>query len=86
MYNYPNGEINKLHASGDIIMFFNDDFPHHAMFSGAFEAATPKNTLVFKADAFRLKDFYEYTSGELKKIASAIDPDDNPVLMITKFR
>ena len=48
---------------------------------------TPKNTLTFFLEAGDILDAYDEgkLSGPLKELASTLDADDNPVLMVVKF-
>ena len=82
LYDFSTGETVEV---GDTHFFSNADdrIGLHVIRP---EASTPKNTLVFRIPAYRLHRYSEYTKGDLAKIASTIDPEDNPVLMIAKFR
>jgi len=87
MYDFLTKEIHETSRSTYLSSFFvNDDCPRFNTFSFKSEAAVPKNTLVFSTEAVRLRDNRDNTHGKLKDIASTIDPEDNPVLMIAKFR
>ena len=84
MYNFSNGEIFQINNA--MLGFFpNDDFPYGQV-RWQEATAAPKNTLVFIIEAMDLYDNRSSIKGELKKIASTIDQEDNPVLMIAKFR
>jgi len=83
LYDFSNGEIVEVGSSR--YPFLNGDWK--AQFHSIKpEAATPKNTLVFTIQAHLLHEYSEYTTGVLAQIASTIDEEDNPVVMIAKFR
>ena len=84
MYNFSNGEINEVH-NANVSFFLNDDFPFGRV-SWQEETSAPKNTLVGKIEAMDLYDNRNSIKGDLKKTVSAIDAEDNPVLLIAKFR
>ena len=48
----------------------------------------PKSSVLQVYSAYRLKELYESgkLTGELKEIASKLNDDDNPVLMLAKFK
>ena len=83
MYNFSNGEINDGTA---MLYFLSDDYPLLLRHRLIREVATQKNTLVYKIEAMHLYEQRSEIKGELQKIASTIDPEDNPVLMIAKLR
>ena len=84
MYYFSNGEINEVAQQ---YLFHSDDFSFDLPYSLMNEVATQKNTLVYMIQAGHLHEYRsEVYGGELKKIASTIDPEDNPVLMIAKFK
>ena len=88
MYNFSNGEINgeinEVH-NAMLSFFLNDDFPYGPVHWQE-KTSAPKNTLFFKIEAMDVYDNRNSIKGDLRKIASAIDTEDNPVLMIAKFR
>ncbi len=48
----------------------------------------PQNSVLQFYSAYKLKELYEIgkLTGELKEIASKLNDDDNPVLMLAKFK
>ena len=61
------------------------DFSHRMTAS---DHILPKNSVLQFYSAYRLKELYESgkLTGELKEIASKLNEDDNPVLMLAKFK
>lgn len=61
------------------------DFSHRMTAS---DHILPKNSVLQFYSAYRLKELYESgkLTGELKEIASKLNDDDNPVLMLAKFK
>ena len=61
------------------------DFRHRMTAS---KHVLPKNSVLQFYSAYRLKEFYESgkLTGELKEIAARLNEDDNPVLMLAKFK
>ena len=84
MYNFSNGTINEI---VDGRFFDNDDAANRGAHRIQFDGTMPKNTLLFTIPAANLYEYREYIKGaKLKEIASTIDEEDNPVLLIAKFR
>ena len=84
IYNFSNGTINQIR---DFRFFNNTDDIANGTHNIRPEATLPQNTLLFRIQAAFLYEYRdELTGGELKKIASTIDEEDNPVLLIAKFR
>ena len=81
MYEFETGQISN-------VSFVNDDFPTRAWQIYAFALYTSRNTTASLLSASRLRMSYEENllKGELKELAATIDEEDNPVLMIVKFR
>ena len=83
MYDSSNGEINEV---AQRFYFRSNDFPLLLRYSFISEVTAPKNTLVYKIEAMHLYEQRKEVKGELQKIASTIDAEDNPILMIAKFK
>ena len=84
MYNFSTREINMVGT--DIgRLSINGDCPSIFMRLKE-EAITPPNTSVFAIEAVHLCDLRDRLKRDLQKIASTIKEEDNPVLMIAKFK
>jgi len=85
MYDFSTKEIHEVGRNA--YYFVNDDLHISGWFQISVDAALPKNTLVFLEDAGYLIELSSRIQGEgLKTIVSTIDKEDNPVLMIAKFK
>jgi hypothetical protein len=81
IYNFETEQTN-------IVSFVNDDFPSRAWIIDADGLDTPKNITAGLINVVLLKDAYEEKQlrGDLEKLVTTLDEDDNPVVMIVKFR
>lgn len=80
MYEFETGQINE-------ITFINDDFPSREWEMSP-DVAVPENTAALLMDASILVEAYENheLKGELGELAVTLGEEDNPVLMIVKFK
>ena len=81
IYEFETGETSE-------VSFVNDEFPTRNISLNA-DANTPaKNVFAGLMQASRLVGAYEekQLKGELEKLVSTLDGDDNPVVMIVKFK
>ncbi len=82
MYEFETGETNE-------ISIINEDYPLNAWWEYPFMYADlPQNTSAMLIQTPRLKKANEkkQLKGELKELVEALDVEDNPILMIVKFK
>ena len=70
------------------VSFINDDFPSWTWIPSADNLEIGKNMTADLIDTALLKDAHDERKlrGELEKLVETLDEEDNPVLMIVKFR
>jgi len=70
------------------VSFINDDFPSHPLIISADNLDIGKNMTANLIDTALLKEAHDEKKmkGELEKIVEPLDEEDNPVLMIVKFK
>jgi hypothetical protein len=81
MYEFATGEMSE-------VSFVNDDFPSGRAWSPTEADIPQKNMAVSMIQMVTLQDALEEKKlkGDLEKLVASLDEDDNPVVMIVKFR
>ena len=82
MYEFKTGETSE-------VSFVNDDYPSRAWWEDPFMYADlPQNMSAMLIQMSRLKkaDEEKQLKGELRELVKTIDVEDNPILMIVKFK
>ena len=81
IYEFASGEINE-------VSFLNSDFPVWGLRLGLLPPDIEKNMQALLLWPSRLKTAYEENQlhGKLRELAQTLDEEDNPVVMIVKFK